>query len=375
MSIDVNGAALVAADRKGLLGELGSERAPSSVRTGPVEEAYLAEREGLVRSLHAALAVLPEHWVSLSVLDYSGADRFISRRGSEVRSLASVGQVLLLLDVAKHRLVAEGRSGDYPVADVEMGRSAVPPVGGSGIWQHLVGVESMPSEALAVLVGQLSDNLATNVLLHHSGIDAVNATAEGLGLTNTRLHDFVRDGRGPDDPAVFATGTTDELLGLMVKMSISSGVTGRALKWIETDGIRPAMGQRFDEGPERPPFGGAAFCHEYSKTGTDAGVRAVMGLVDGPVDALAYALVVNWPGAEESTETRSMVSAAVNEVVMILQRWVFVDRDLSACSSVEPQPFDVVGDTEYEELALDRTPPGRMDLFRAFLRRRWLQWS
>ncbi len=94
------------------------------------------------------------------VLGAAGADR--------VLPAASLGKLLLLVEVARSLDLAEPltRLPEDAVAD-------------SGLWQHLA-VDTLAAGDLAALVGAVSDNLATNVLLRRVGLEAVVASAFGL---------------------------------------------------------------------------------------------------------------------------------------------------------------------------------------------------
>src|SRR6476469_6560346 len=120
---------------------------------------------------------------------------------------ASVGKVLLLVETA--RLIVAGElSPDEPLT-----RSLDLWVGDSGLW-HTLSVETLPLIDVAALVGAVSDNLATNVLLQRVGLAEVAARATSLGLRATALHDRVRDHRTPEHAATLSTGTAAELSAL-----------------------------------------------------------------------------------------------------------------------------------------------------------------
>ena len=88
---------------------------------------------------------------------------------------ASVGKVLLLVETA--RAIAAGElSPDEPLT-----RSLDEWVGDSGLW-HTLSIETLPLVDVAALVGAVSDNLATNVLLRRVGLAEVAARATALGL-------------------------------------------------------------------------------------------------------------------------------------------------------------------------------------------------
>ncbi len=139
----------------------------------------------------------------------------------EVFSIASVGKLLLLAEVA-----AQLDNGLLDGAEL-LDRTGRAPVADSGLWQHLR-MSTLPIEDLAVLVASVSDNLATNVLLRRVGLDAVAARAVALGMTATALHDEVRDLRTADDPPRLASGSPAELSLLMTRLP------RRALDWLAT---------------------------------------------------------------------------------------------------------------------------------------------
>ncbi len=61
-------------------------------------------------------------------------------------------------------------------------------VGGTGVIQHFGdGTSALSIEDLAVLMITLSDNTATNMLIDEIGMDSVNHTLRGMGLTQTKL--------------------------------------------------------------------------------------------------------------------------------------------------------------------------------------------
>ena len=74
---------------------------------------------------------------------------------------------------------ASGRS--TPLA-----RTAEDPVGDSGLWQHLA-AEALSAGDFAVLVGAVSDNLATNTLLRHVGSRPCGRRPAALGLRDSAL--------------------------------------------------------------------------------------------------------------------------------------------------------------------------------------------
>lgn len=204
---------------------------------------------------------------------------------------ASVGKVLLLLEV--DRLLQEGSlAPDRLVAKP-------PVVRDSGLW-HTMRSESLPVDDLAVLVGAVSDNLATNALLHVVGLESVDALRRALGLVDTRLLDEVRPARGPGHPPTLSTGRADELCTLMCH--VAGAPSPRVRGWLAGNTDLSMVAGAFDLDPlahrasDRPPL------ELVSKTGTDDGVRADVGHVRRGEAAYAYAVVANWePAAGDRT--------------------------------------------------------------------------
>ena len=120
------------------------------------------------------------------VRDVVDRRRLVALNEDAVLATASVGKLLLLLETSRQIAAGEVSS------DEMLTRLPQDQVADSGLWQHLQ-VEALPLGDVAGLVGAVSDNLATNVLLRRVGLDAVSAAAARLGLTATALHDKVRD--------------------------------------------------------------------------------------------------------------------------------------------------------------------------------------
>lgn len=233
---------------------------------------------------------------------------------TDVLPTASVGKVLLLLEVA--RRMEEG--GLDPARRLAATREDQ--VADSGVWQHL-DEPTLAVASLAVLVAAVSDNLATNVLLREVGIDAVDAMAVRCGLTSTRLLDRIRDSRGPEHPPAPSVGCAGELARLMGDLSegmaVSAEVSARVAGWLalDVDTSMVAGGLGLDPlahvgGPQRL----------FHKTGWDAGVRADVGHVAGPGASLSYAVLARWnpeagdPSADVLAAMRAVGTLIAQEV-------------------------------------------------------------
>ncbi len=203
-----------------------------------------------------------------------------------VMPTASIGKVLLLVEVAAR--IQSGHLSPLALLD----RSREDAVGDSGIWQHLQ-APSLPVADLAAIVGATSDNLATNVLLRHIGLEAVSSRTESLGLTRTALLDLVRDHRGPDDAPQLSVGSANELTWLfsaLARGEIVNPVTSqRVISWLSLNSDLSMVASAFG----LDPLSHRTVEHRtllVNKTGTDAGVRSEVGVLRGPRAGITYAV-------------------------------------------------------------------------------------
>lgn len=261
---------------------------------------------------------------SLAVLDAAGRP-LLRHRPDDVLPAASVGKVLLLMAAAT-RLARAGAAA----AAVTLPRDPDVRVADSGLWQHLE-VAELGLADLAVLVGAVSDNWATNVLLDRVRSD-VPWIGPPAGPRALALLDRVRDRRGPEHPPTLSTGSGSTLAALMLDLLADPGVGARVLGWLRlnTDLSMVAAAFGLDPLAHTGPDLGLLLAN---KTGTDAGIRADVGLVvpcgpDGAPDragALAYAVLARWAAdlpAEQERRTRLAVLAAMRRVGELVDTWV-----------------------------------------------------
>ncbi|MDO9457159.1 serine hydrolase [Nocardioides sp.] len=221
--------------------------------------------------------------VSLHVVDAGTGEVLVSEAPDTVLRTASVAKVLVL-----SALAVALEAGDVAPDEV-LSRTVTPRVGDSGLW-HLMTTDALPVLDVALLVGAVSDNWATNVLVDRLGHDAVNA----FGLRDTGLWDVVRDTRGPSDPPTLSTGTarewTDVLVALHRRTWVSAAVSERVLGWLAAGLDHSLVASAFALDPLVADGADGAL---VNKTGTDTDVRCDVGLVTGPTRVAAYACLGN----------------------------------------------------------------------------------
>jgi beta-lactamase class A len=216
---------------------------------------------------------------------------------------ASVGKIFLLCEAAQQ--IADGRIDPA----VTLTANSAPCAGGSGLWQHL-DQEQLSVADICTLIGSVSDNLATNVLLERVGLAAVTARARALGCQESGLHDMVRDTRGPDDPPRLSSGNAQELAEVALRIHVAAtGGTG--------DGITPAAATLVEQwlltGTDlslvAAPFRLDPLEHGvfepwmlWNKTGSDVDVRADLGVVTRGETFVAYAAIATWGSGDLLTE-------------------------------------------------------------------------
>jgi beta-lactamase class A len=221
--------------------------------------------------------------VDHGTLAESGAD--------QVLRTASIGKILLLL------AVAEELEMERMEHDELLDRCSVEWVGDSGLWRHLT-VEVLPLIDVVTLVGAVSDNLATNVLLRRVGLARVDEVAVELGLRTVRLLDEVRHRRDPAvHPHTLSTGSAGELAQLMADLrfaDIGPRDTGeRVCEWLHLNADLSMVASAF----RLDPLARSGWPHLVNKTGTDDGIRADVGAVFANRRRVGYAVIANWDPA------------------------------------------------------------------------------
>ncbi|SEB50819.1 beta-lactamase class A [Paramicrobacterium humi] len=243
-----------------------------------------------------ALGVLARNGVQVSarIMDLASGRELLAIDDYVVMPTAGIGTVLLLAEVA-----ARLDDPDFEGL-VILDREARDNVGDGGIWQHLQ-APSFPVADLAVFTAAAGDNLATNVLLREIGLEKVHERTEKLGLNRTALLDSARDQRGPDDAPQLSVGSMRELAWLFSEVArgeaTSPTASQRLVDWLSLNMDLSLVASAFGLDPLSHRQG----THEltlFNKTGSDAGVRAEVGVLRGPRAGVAYAVATSFSDSD-----------------------------------------------------------------------------
>lgn len=230
------------------------------------------------------------HW-SLRIVDALTGDVLAEHEPDAVCETASIGKVFLLIEVAGR--LADGRLR----ADQHVAIPAEHVVADSGLLYRMLEQRITVHDA-ALLVGAVSDNLATNALISLCGLDEVRAAAVELGYRDTSLHDYIRDERTADMPWTPSYGTGRELADVMRRLGagevVSPAVSAQVLGWLAADADTSMLADAFLLDPLAHPdaeYQGMVLRH---KTGSTSFARIDIGWLQGPTASVAYAVAANW---------------------------------------------------------------------------------
>lgn len=255
---------------------------------------------------------------SVRVVDARSGSVLADHTSDLVCETASVGKVFLLIEVAS-RLDDGTLTPDQLVEIPDEHR-----VADSGLL-YLMRTQRLPVADLALLVGAVSDNLATNALISLCGLDRVRAVAPTLGYTHTTLLDYIRNERLEGMPWTPSYGTGAELCDLMRRLGarqiVSPAVSAQVLDWLgaDTDTSMVASALLLDPLAHLDPeYQGMVLRH---KTGTTSVTRVDTGHLAGPAGAVAYAVCANWRGSSDD-DLRAPVLAAMADIGESLRQYV-----------------------------------------------------
>jgi beta-lactamase class A len=234
----------------------------------------------------------------------------VEHRPRKLLRTASVAKVFVLMELAD--LLAKEAIDAEQLID----RRETPPVFDSGIW-HAMCVDTLPVVDLAVLIGAVSDNWATNALIDVCGLDRVQALAASVAPGGSMLHDYVRNDRSGDLPESLSDGCAQDWVSIMQRLYYADGieeaVCRHVLGWLAHDADLSMVATAFDLDPlahDTEDLG----LRLWHKTGTDVGVRADVGVIRSSATVVSYAAVCNWPTTDVSPLTRRAVHSAMRRI-------------------------------------------------------------
>lgn len=219
---------------------------------------------------------------SILAVDTGSGETLVESAPDLLLPTASVAKIFLL-----HHL-AELLDEDPSLGELLLRKDSVAPVADSGLWQHL-DVPALTMNDCARLVGAVSDNVATNVLLDHVGLAPVQAVARRLAAGGSMLNDSVRDVRRPEDPPLLSIGCAADWVAYFRTPHPT------VLSWLAPSADLSMVSAAFGLDPLAHAEPDKSL-RVWSKTGTDDGVRAEVGLLDVGGRQAAYAVICRFQG-------------------------------------------------------------------------------
>lgn len=258
------------------------------------------------------------HW-SIEICNVGDAGRsavpLLSLNANDSLKTASIGKLFLLGETMR-----QCEAGRISLLDV-IDRDKEQPddfMEDSGLL-YILAQRTLSVADLGVLIGAFSDNYATNLLVEHVGLDAVQRFArENLGYSESNLLDKVRRERSDDMPDDMSRGCAAELCDYMCRLyrgdMVSADASAQIRRWLAADADTSMVSGVFNVDPlaHWPQDAGFALCH---KTGTESDVRCDVGLVsdERTGGAIAWAVLANWNKASYG-DLRDVVLADMRSI-------------------------------------------------------------
>ena len=267
-------------------------------------------RFGTPLALPTCLDAFAEWSVSIVDLGVGDSPRTLAEHDADLLlSSASVGKVFVLIELAE-RLAAGTLD-----ADLLLDRRVTSRITDSGLW-HRLHVDQLPLLDVVTLVGAVSDNWATNVLIDLLGLERIRETARRWAPGGSDLVDVVRGLRGPQDPPHLSLGCARDWSSILARLSAddrTGGAVGHMVLGALTPGVDLSMvASAFDLDPlahDEDPAGPLLI----NKTGTNLGVRCDIGIIEDEAHPIAYAVLANW-SEEPAGRGRDQVMAAMRSI-------------------------------------------------------------
>ncbi|MUL84189.1 MULTISPECIES: serine hydrolase [unclassified Mycolicibacterium] len=254
---------------------------------------------------------------SARVTDLSTGETLWEHNPACVLKTASVGKIFLLTEVAR-------RFEDSTLDPSEIiAATAEDQVADSGIL-YLLRQQDHRIDDLCLLIGAVSDNMATNMLLRRLGLKDVQTATCDLGFIESGLRDRVRLNRPQDDPLTLSVGNAAELCDFVTRLDAGTvhggAVSDRVRRWLGVNTDLSMVAQSFGLDPLAHTETDHGF-EVWNKTGTISDARIDIGCVRYrvPGRTVAYAVAANWPWGEDH---RDHVLQSMRQVGCEIRRYL-----------------------------------------------------
>ena len=179
-------------------------------------------------------------------------------------------------------------------------------------------VDALPVADVALLVGAVSDNWATNALIDLCGLDRIQAKAAALAPGGSMLHDYVRDDRSGAVPETLSRGCAQDWAAIMQRLYDADGIDARCLppraglagsRRRPVDGrggVRPRPARPRHRRSRAPPVAQDRNRSAECAPTSEWSVRASA--------VVSYAVLCNWPATDTRAQTRQAVLSTMRRI-------------------------------------------------------------
>lgn len=229
--------------------------------------------------------------------------------GHETFPTASVIKLPVLVT-----LMQQCEAGERSLAEPLMLRRA-DQMGGSGVLRHLTPGLTMTVRDWAFLMMNLSDNTATNVLIDHVGLMAVQEWLVNAGYSNIQLHNKIDFPALAHDQNHFGTASPYDLTRLMTavfrRQVVSANACGEMLRMMDKVG-EDRIGRYLPLTPFGADVPDEEKLHLAGKTGSFVGTRAQTAVIwRGAAEAPRGFVITVMTEGNPAPETWSVDAAGV----------------------------------------------------------------
>ena len=247
-------------------------------------------------------------------------------RAEDVYPTASVIKLPILLT-----LMQQVEDGLYDL-DAQLMLRRADKIGGSGLLQHLTPGLTLPLRDWAFLMMNISDNLATNVLIDHVGLEAVNEWLEAHDFADVRLRrkiDFVAIAR---DQRELGTASPESLTRMITavfrRQLVSPAACDEMLRLMDGVGA-DRVGRYLPFSPYGTDEPEEQKLHLAGKTGSLLGLRAQTAVVWRGSWAKPHGFALTVMTAADPTPERWSADAPgvllIGRLAQVIYEWVFCE--------------------------------------------------